>query len=80
MNKTADPAVVVRRRESPFFNRDDQPDHLAWQCTSYRHSGHQWIISRPARTTIASQVWIGFFLSLNLHRLDVVVRLLRVTQ
>jgi hypothetical protein len=35
---------------------------------------------RPARTTIESQVWIGFFLSLNLHRLDVVVRLPQVTQ
>jgi hypothetical protein len=41
-------------------------------CVSYK--------PRPARTTIASQVWIGFFLSLNLHRLDVVVRLPQVTQ
>ena len=30
---------------------------------------------RPARTTIASQVWIQFFLVLNLHVLDVVLRL-----
>src|SRR5437867_3379693 len=29
---------------------------------------------RPARTTIASQVWIQFVLVLNLHALDVVLR------
>lgn len=31
MSETAEPAVVVRRREYPLFNRNDRPDHLARQ-------------------------------------------------